>query len=57
MRRTDRLWRETCAGPRAFWRRPGFWLVTAAILLPLGVLLLTLRLEPVRLRLRGLYRA
>ena len=57
MERIGRLWRRACPGPQAFWRRPGFWLATAVIVLPLGVLLLTLRLEPVRGRLRGLYRS
>src|SRR3990167_5860217 len=51
----ERLRSIPLTGPEACWRRPGFWLMVAAIVLPFGVLLLTLRLEPVRVRVRSLY--
>lgn len=33
-----------------------FWLATAALILPFGWVLLLLRLEPVRVRVRSLFR-
>jgi len=56
----ERLRGIPMTGPEAFWRSPGFWLLVAAIVLPFGLLLLTpltLRLAPVRARVRALYRA
>ena len=56
----ERLRGIPMTGPEAFWRSPGFCLLVAAIVLPFGLLLLTpltLRLAPVRARVRSLYRA
>lgn len=44
------LWRGYCIGEQAFWRQGSFWLVVAAVGLPLGWVLLAFRLQPVRIR-------
>lgn len=46
------LWRQHCTGEQAFWRRPLFWLVLAALVLPGGSILLALRWAPIRVRAR-----
>ncbi|MBI4628182.1 MAG: hypothetical protein HY729_05700 [Candidatus Rokubacteria bacterium] len=43
------LWRDYCIGEQALWRQGSFWLVVAALVLPLGWLLLASRLQPVRI--------
>lgn len=40
----------------AFLKGSTFWLATAALILPFGWVLLLLRLEPVRVRVRSLFR-
>jgi len=41
---------------RAFWKSRTLWMVTTAVILPFGSVLLLLRLEPVRVRVRSLFR-
>jgi len=57
MELVGRLLREVFTAPGAFWRRPGFWLVAGAVVLPFGVLLLALRLWAARTRMPRLLRS
>ncbi len=41
---------------RAFWKNGTLWMMAAAVILPFGWVLLLLRLEPVRVRVRSLFR-
>lgn len=41
---------------RSFWKSGTLWMVTTAVILPFGWVLLLLRLEPVRVRVRSLFR-
>lgn len=41
---------------RAFWKSGALWMMTTAVVLPFGWVLLLLRLEPVRVRVRSLFR-
>ena len=41
---------------RAFWKNGNLWMTTMAVVVPFGWILLLLRLEPVRVRVRSLFR-
>lgn len=41
---------------RAFWKNGTLWMMATAVILPFGWILLLLRLEPVRVRVRSLFR-
>lgn len=41
---------------RAFWKSENLWMIATAVVVPFGWVLLLLRLEPVRVRVRSLLR-
>lgn len=57
MSRIFTMLRDEFGVRRAFWKSGDLWMMTTAVVVPFGWIVLLLRLEPVRIRVRSLFRS